>query len=106
MMRKTIGLVGCGLWGKLVLRDLLTLGVGIVVADSDPAARAAAAAAGVAAVPDASELPTVDGIIVATPAMTHARVVGGLFPREVPVLVEKPFTTNCAEAESLAGQSF
>lgn len=105
MMRKTIGLVGCGLWGKLVLRDLLTLGVGVVVADTDPAARAAAAAASVAAVADASELPTVDGVIVATPAVTHAVVVSGLLPRDVPVLVEKPFTTNSAEAESLAGQS-
>ncbi len=57
MMRKTIGLVGCGLWGKLVLRDLLALGVGVVAADTDPAARAAAAAAGVTAVADASELP-------------------------------------------------
>ena len=104
MMYKTIGLVGCGLWGKLVLRDLLTLGVGVVAADVDPAARAAAEKAGVAAVANAAELPAVDGLIVATPAVTHARVVADLLSRAVPVLVEKPFTTNTAEAEFLARQ--
>jgi predicted dehydrogenase len=104
MTRKTIGLVGCGLWGKLVLRDLLTLGVEVVAADVDPAARAAAVAAGATAVADAAELPAVDGIIVATPALTHARVVTAILARGVPVLVEKPFTTNAAEAERLATQ--
>ena len=104
MMRKTIGLVGCGLWGRLVLRDLLTLGVGVVAADVDPAARAAAEAAGITAVADAAELPAVDAVIVATPAVTHARVVTALLSRAVPVLVEKPFTTDTAEAELLARQ--
>ena len=103
MTQKTIGLVGCGLWGKLVLSHLLTLDVEVVTADIDPAARAAAAAAGVTAVAGPSELPVVDGLIVATPAITHARIVTALLPRAVPVLVEKPFTTNTAEAERLAG---
>ena len=102
MTQKTIGLVGCGLWGKLVLRDLLALDVQVVTADIDPSARAAAAAAGVTVVADPSELPAVDGLIVATPAITHARIVTALLPRAVPVLVEKPFTTNTAEAERLA----
>ncbi len=44
-------------------------------------------------------------MIVATPAVTHARVVAALLPRAVPILVEKPFTTNTAEAERLARQS-
>jgi hypothetical protein len=36
MTRRTIGLVGCGLWGQLVLRDLLMLAAKVVVADPDP----------------------------------------------------------------------
>ena len=104
MTRRTIGLVGCGFWGKLVLRDLLALGAEVVAADTDPAACAAAVAAGATAVADATELPTVDGVIVATPAVTHARVVTALLPRAVPMLVEKPFTTTTAEAEHLAKQ--
>ena len=102
MTQKTIGVVGCGLWGRFVLRDLLTLGVKVVIADIDPAARTAAGATGVTAVADASDLPAVDGLIVATPAVTHARIVTALLPRAVPILVEKPFTTNLAEAECLA----
>jgi predicted dehydrogenase len=105
MTQRTIGLIGCGRWGQLVLRDLLALGAEVVTADIDPAARAAAVAAGGTAVADAAVLPAVDGMIVATPAVTHARIVTALLPRAVPMLVEKPFTTNTAEAERLARQS-
>jgi predicted dehydrogenase len=104
MTHKTVGLVGCGLWGRLVLRDLITLGVEVVVADVDPAARATAQAAGATAIADAHGLPVIDGVIVATPAVTHARLVTALLPRGVPMLVEKPFTTNPAEAERLVEQ--
>jgi predicted dehydrogenase len=104
MTHRTIGLVGCGLWGKLVLRDLLNLRVSVVVADVDPAARAAAAALGVTAFGNIEALPAVDGLIVATPAVTHTAVITALVPRAVPTLVEKPFTTNAIEAARLAEQ--
>jgi predicted dehydrogenase len=105
MARKVIGLVGCGLWGTLVLRDLASLGVSVVVADTDEAARASAAALGaMAIVGQAGELPDVDALVVATPAMTHAAVVDALLPRGVPMLVEKPFTTHVADAEQLAAR--
>jgi predicted dehydrogenase len=104
MTRRTIGLVGCGLWGRLVLRDLLNLRVSVVVADVDPAARDAAGAAGVPVVPDAAQLPAVDGLIVATPAVTHGALVTSLLAQNVPILVEKPFTTDAIEAARLAEQ--
>ena len=102
MIPKTIGLVGCGLWGKLVLRDLVALGMKVTVSDIDRRARSDAQAAGASVVSDADELPFVEGLIVATPAITHAQIVTALLPRGVPVLVEKPFTTNVVEAERLA----
>jgi predicted dehydrogenase len=34
-----VALVGCGRWGRNILRDLLALGVEVSVADPDPAAR-------------------------------------------------------------------
>lgn len=97
-----MGLVGCGLWGRLVLRDLAALGVSVVVADVDPAARTAADAAGARVVSDAAALPPVDGLVVATPAVTHTDVVMSLLSRAVPILVEKPFTIDVADAERLA----
>ena len=55
-------------------------------------------------VADHAALPAVDGIIVATPAVTHFDIVSALIRRAVPVLVAKPFTTDTAEAELLARQ--
>ncbi len=104
MSRRVVGLVGCGLWGALVHRDLASLGAGVVVADTDDAARAAAAAQGATTVGDIAELPDVDAIVVATPAMTHAAIVAALLPRDVPMLVEKPFTTSVADAERLVAR--
>lgn len=101
MTRKVVGLVGCGIWGRLVLRDLLELGAAVVVADTDGTARAAAEAVGAAIVADAIDLPDVDAVVVATPAITHAAVADALLPRGVPMLVEKPFTTAVADAERL-----
>jgi predicted dehydrogenase len=63
---------------------------------------AAARALGATTVGEARELPEVDALVVATPAVTHAAVVDVLLPRGVPTLVEKPFTTSVADAERLA----
>jgi predicted dehydrogenase len=98
-----VGLVGCGRWGAHVLRDLLALGARVAVAEPDPAARERAAAAGAAAcVAEAGRLPPVAGLVVVTPASTHAGVVEPLLGRGVPVFVEKPLTVDAASAERLA----
>jgi predicted dehydrogenase len=90
-------------WGRLLLRELVALGADVLVAETSPSARAAAQADGaMSVVSDARELPAVDGLIVATPGVTHAQIVTGLLPRGVPILVEKPFTTDSADAERLA----
>lgn len=72
-----------------------------MVADLAEAARAAAAALGAHTVVDLDDLPDVDALVVATPAVTHASVVDALLMRRVPMLVEKPFTTSVADAERL-----
>jgi predicted dehydrogenase len=98
-----IGLIGCGLWGRNILRELQHLGVRVVVAESGPENRATANSAGAeAVVATVGELPQVDGFIVATPASTHAGIAASLLSRDVPVFVEKPLTTSVAEAEQLA----
>ena len=75
--RMNIGLVGCGRWGRFILRDPLSLGVSVsVVARGDDARLAEDAGAQVVARLDG--LPAVDGIVVATPTTTHADVTEAL----------------------------
>lgn len=98
-----VGLVGCGKWGRHVLRDLVSLGCEVSVAARSGASRAAAAEGGAADVAETvGELPEVEGIVVATPTKTHAAVVEEALAREVPVFVEKPLTDDLAAADRLA----
>ena len=94
----TIGLVGCGSWGALILRDLRHLGCDVVVVDTDVRGRQRAKAGGATVVTSVDALPVVDGIIVATPAESHAQVIFTVLDRQVPVFVEKPMTTSPADA--------
>jgi predicted dehydrogenase len=101
--RPRIALVGCGRWGRNILRDLVELGGAVVVADPSDEARAHARAAGaLSTVRDPIELPAVAGIVVATPTRTHAPVLEGLLPRGVPLFCEKPLTADAASAARLA----
>ena len=98
-----IALIGCGIWGRKILRDLRTLGARVRVYDPDPAvASALAGAGGVDLLPG---LPTtgadLDGLIVATPSTTHRAVLERLLPLGRPIFVEKPLTTNRADAGAL-----
>jgi len=97
-----IGLVGCGRWGRLVLRDLLSLGVGVTVVATGEHARLAAEAGATQVVGSTRDLPRVDGIVVVTPTSTHADVIEALLPRGVPIFCEKPLCDNAARAARLA----
>lgn len=98
----TVGLIGCGLWGRNILRDLVALGCHVLVVEPDREHREEALEGGAAgAVESVGDLNSVAGVVVSTPATTHATVVEALLPREVPILVEKPLTTAVADAERL-----
>jgi predicted dehydrogenase len=97
----SIALVGCGRWGRLVLRDLLALQAEVtVVATGDNAHVAAEAGARVVA--RAGDLPRVDGIVVVTPTSTHADVIESILPRGVPIFCEKPLCDDPRRARRLA----
>jgi predicted dehydrogenase len=89
-----VGLVGCGRWGALIRRDLEALGAEVAVVD--PAVDGAST--------DLDDLPDVAGVIVATPATTHAEVVSRLLERQVPIFCEKPFTTDVGAARDLVAR--
>jgi predicted dehydrogenase len=101
--RVPIGLVGCGAWGRLILRDLVSLGCAVpVVARSERSVANARDGGAATVVRSIGELPEVDGIVVATTTTTHAAVVAEALERGVPVYVEKPLANDAEDAERLA----
>jgi predicted dehydrogenase len=101
--RTRIGLVGCGAWGRHILRDLLALGCEVTVVARSERTRAAAESGNAArVVRSITEVMAVDGVVVATPTSTHAAVIEELLPLGVPIFVEKPLTDDPDAAERLA----
>jgi predicted dehydrogenase len=99
-----VGLVGVGRWGRLILRDLVTLGCEVVAVAGSTDSRERASAGGATSIlrsVDALAGTAVDGVVVATPVGTHAAVVEAVLPLGVPVFVEKPLTNDPAAATRL-----
>jgi predicted dehydrogenase len=98
-----VALLGCGRWGRHILRDLLSLGCEVpVVARSEESRERARAGGASEIVDDIAALGSVDGVVIATPTSTHAEVVGEALEFGVPVFVEKPLTNDVASARRLA----
>jgi predicted dehydrogenase len=98
-----VGLVGCGNWGRHILRDLVSLGCEVpVVARSRESVARAAEGGAAAIVGDLDSLPTVDAVVVATPTTTHTAVLEEVLERGVPVFCEKPLTDDPEAADRLA----
>jgi predicted dehydrogenase len=102
------GVIGYGYWGPNIVRNLRTLEdcqvVGIC--DQTPAARKRIHAAhhGIPVHSDANELiksPDVDAIAVITPVWSHYELAKAALENGKHVFVEKPFTSNAAQAEEL-----
>ncbi|HYI74839.1 MAG TPA: Gfo/Idh/MocA family oxidoreductase [Gaiellaceae bacterium] len=98
-----VGLVGCGRWGRHILRDLLSLGCEVPVVARSPESIARAKEGGAAQIVDrVAALPVLDAAVVATTTSTHAGVVEELLPLRVPIFCEKPLTNDQRAAEHLA----
>lgn len=98
-----VGLVGCGRWGRHILRDLVSLGCEVpVVARSDESKTRAAEGGASTIVASVEELPRLDAAVCATTTSTHAAVVGKLLELDVPVFCEKPLTNDPVAAADLA----
>jgi len=72
-MDKIIGLIGCGRWGRNILRDLLSLKCKVIVADPLPQARETALRMGAElAVENSSAMDDYfcDGYVIASPILT------------------------------------
>ena len=83
--------------------DLGTLGCDVAVVARSAESKGRAKAGGATAVVDRiASLPTVDGVIVATPTSTHADVLDEVLGLGVPVFCEKPLCDEPAAAAQLA----
>lgn len=101
-MNPTIGLIGCGAWGRHILRDLKSCGAKVhVVAKGEVSRRNAAAHGADSIVGTPADLPAVDGYIVAVPSSLHAEVIEALLPSRRPIYTEKPMTSDVASARRI-----
>lgn len=92
-------LLGCGIWGRNILRDLLLLGCEVHVVDPSDEALEAAVILGAHGVD--KELPSAmrcDGIVIATPASRHFSCIESVRHHDVPIFVEKPMAVTRDEA--------
>jgi predicted dehydrogenase len=98
-----IALVGCGAWGRFVLRDLIVLGCEVTVVVRSERSRANATAGGAhGIVASLADLPAVDGAVVASPTLTRPGIITDLVERGIPVFAEKPLAASLSDAERLA----
>jgi predicted dehydrogenase len=100
----SVAVLGCGYWGKNLVRNFHALGALGAVADVSPQGRATAAqiAPGVAiheqldaALGDRS----IAGVVIATPAETHAELVERALDAGKDVLCEKPLALRYEDAK-------
>ncbi|MDR6531545.1 MULTISPECIES: Gfo/Idh/MocA family protein [Caulobacter] len=100
-----VAVVGCGAWGRNLIRTCAELGVLGAVVDADAAAAQGQADAwSVPALPLAQALDDrrLDAMIIAAPAPVHAALCRLALSHGKDVFVEKPLASDLAEAEALA----
>jgi len=101
-----IGCIGAGYWGRNHVRNFKELGVLRWVCDPSPSSRAAISQQypDVRCTDSVDEVLVdreVDGVVIATPADTHAALVRQALEAGKDVLVEKPLCLNIAEGREL-----
>jgi predicted dehydrogenase len=107
---KVLGLVGCGAWGKNILRDLILLNCKVYVVDTDCQARSNALKLGAMdAFCNISDLPDCDGFIVAVPIPDLAKECARLLKYKKPIFSEKTLCLSLEDfnlLESLGGLEY
>jgi len=106
-MARNIAVVGCGYWGKNLVRNFAALGALHTVCDASSAALKSLTASYANLNTETEfhrvlENKEVKGVVIATPAALHYSMAKQAMLAAKDVFVEKPFTLNSAEAAELA----
>ena len=99
-----VAVIGCGYWGKNLVRNFAGAGALVAVADRDPEVAARQAATHdvpVRSVEDLLADPGLDAVAIAAPAAQHAELTAAALRAGKHVFVEKPLALDVAEAEQL-----
>ena len=100
-----IALIGCGGWGRNLARNLHEIGALGYVVDPSDAARELAASFGVEHRPEYEDVlrdPAIDGVMIATPAVTHFDIASAALNASKGVFVEKPIALNTKHGRALS----
>ncbi len=105
-MKRSIGVVGIGYWGKNLVRVFNELGALHSVCDKDPSREALvlqkySEARFCGGIEDVLGDEAIEGIVIATPASTHGELVRQGLEAGKNVFVEKPLALSVEEGEKL-----
>ncbi len=104
MTEKHVAVVGCGYWGKNLVRNFAQLGALGAVVDGRPDVAAAMAkehGAEAMSFEAAINSPAIHAVAIATPAETHAALAVAALSAGKHVFVEKPIALTVAEGEAM-----
>lgn len=101
----SVAVIGCGYWGKNLVRNFAQLGVLAAVCDAnDGVLKKQASVYGVRATPDYQTIiddDSIRAVILATPAATHHALAKEAILRGKDVFVEKPLALHYDEGEEI-----
>lgn len=106
MKQQKIAVIGCGVWGRNIVRNFYNLNVLDIVCDLDESnlQKVTEQYPGVKITNDFNEIlnnPEITAVAVVTPSHTHYKVVKAMLEAGKNVYVEKPISTVAQEAKDL-----
>ncbi len=106
MTEQRIAVIGCGVWGRNIVRNFYNLGVLDIVCDIDEENRKKVIEQypGVKVTADFNDIinnPAITAVAVVTPSHTHYKMVHAMLDAGKNVYVEKPISTVAEEAKDL-----
>ena len=106
MKHQKIAVIGCGVWGRNIVRNFYNLNVLDIVCDLDESnlEKVKEQYPGVKTTKDLNEIinnPEITAVAVVTPSHTHYKVVKAMLEAGKNVYVEKPISTVAQEAKDL-----